>query len=126
MSQLDLLLLLSVNKRLLSSYLCFQNHEMLTMFFQILLDELGFDENFLDPFLKEYIKPLSSLIFPSKGGCSLDSYKAFTVKYKMGDDLSLSYHYDNAEVTLNVCVGKDFTEGNLYFGDIKEVSCHVG
>jgi hypothetical protein len=24
-------------------------------------------------------------------------------------------------VTLNVCIGKDFTEGNLYFGDMKEV-----
>ncbi|XP_028396863.1 2-oxoglutarate and iron-dependent oxygenase domain-containing protein 2-like isoform X4 [Dendronephthya gigantea] len=87
----------------------------------ILLDELGFDENFLDVLLHQYIKPLSGLMFPKNGGRSLDSYKAFTVKYKMGDDLSLGYHYDNAEVTLNVCMGKNFTEGNLYFGDMKEV-----
>ena len=79
------------------------------------------DDNFLDPFLKQYIQPLSCLMFPKDGGCTLDSYKAFTVKYKMGDDLRLGYHYDNAEVTVNVCIGKDFTEGNLYFGDMKEV-----
>ena len=86
------------------------------------MDELGFDENFLDPFLKQYIKPLTSLMFPEDGGCTLDSYKAFTVKYKIGDDLFLGYHYDNAEVTLNVCIGKEFTEGDLYFGDMKEVN----
>ena len=75
--------------------------------------------------LEQYIKPLSSLIFPNNGGRSLDSYKAFTVKYKMGDDLCLGYHYDNAEVTLNVCIGKNFTEGNLYFGDMKKVVVSV-
>lgn len=39
----------------------------------------------------------------------------------MNEDLDLSYHYDNAEVTLNVSLGKDFTEGNLYFGDMRQV-----
>ena len=87
----------------------------------VLLDELGFDDNFLNPLLKQYIQPLSCLLFPTDGGCTLDSHKAFTVKYKMGDDLQLGYHYDNAEVSLNVCIGKDFTGGNLYFGDMKEV-----
>lgn len=43
------------------------------------------------------------------------------VKYDMNEDLDLSYHYDNAEVTLNVSVGKDFTDGNLYFGALKQV-----
>lgn len=39
----------------------------------------------------------------------------------MKEDLDLSYHYDNAEVTLNVCLGKTFTEGGLYFGGMKQV-----
>lgn len=43
----------------------------------------------------------------------------------MGEDLNLGYHFDNAEVTLNVCIGKNFTEGNLYFGDMKQVSLHT-
>ena len=52
----------------------------------------------------------------------MDSYKAFTVKYKIGEDLNLGYHFDNAEVTLNVCLGKKFAGGNLYFGDMKQVA----
>ena len=31
-------------------------------------------------------------------------------------DLDLNYHYDNAEITLNVSLGKNFEEGSLYFG----------
>lgn len=86
----------------------------------ILLDELGF-KNFLDPFMAHFIQPLTKILFPSFGGCSLDSYKAFTVKYKISEDLNLGYHFDNAEVTLNVCLGKKFTGGNLYFGNMKQV-----
>ena len=32
-----------------------------------------------------------------------------------GGDVSLSYHYDNAEVTLNVCLGGGFRGGDLFF-----------
>ncbi|XP_036454256.1 2-oxoglutarate and iron-dependent oxygenase domain-containing protein 2 [Colossoma macropomum] len=87
----------------------------------ILLDELGFDEGLITPLRERYLRPLSALLYPDCGGQWLDSHKAFVVKYAMHEDLDLSYHYDNAEVTLNVSLGKDFTEGNLYFGDMKEV-----
>ncbi|TKS78099.1 2-oxoglutarate and iron-dependent oxygenase domain-containing protein 2 [Collichthys lucidus] len=87
----------------------------------ILLDELGFDEDFITPLCERYLYPLTSLLYPDCGGCCLDSHKAFVVKYDMNEDLDLSYHYDNSEVTLNVSLGKDFTEGNLYFGDMKQV-----
>ncbi|XP_070820221.1 2-oxoglutarate and iron-dependent oxygenase domain-containing protein 2 [Chaetodon trifascialis] len=87
----------------------------------ILLNELGFDEGFITPLREHYLHPLTSLLFPDCGGRCLDSHKAFVVKYDMEEDLDLSYHYDNAEVTLNVSLGKDFTEGNLYFGDMKQV-----
>lgn len=89
---------------------------------QILLNELGFDEGFFTPLRELYLHPLTSLLFPDCGGCCLDSHKAFVVKYDMNEDLDLSYHYDNAEVTLNVSLGKDFTEGNLYFGDMRQVT----
>ena len=65
--------------------------------------------------------PLSKMLFSECGGETLDSYKPFTVKYKIGEDLNLGYHFDNAEVTLNVCLGKTFTGGDLYFGDTKQV-----
>nr|XP_057926062.1 2-oxoglutarate and iron-dependent oxygenase domain-containing protein 2 isoform X1 [Doryrhamphus excisus] len=87
----------------------------------ILLNELGFDEGFITPLREQYLNPLTSLLYPDCGGHCLDSHKAFVVKYDMNEDLDLSYHYDNAEVTLNVSLGKDFTEGNLYFGNMRQV-----
>ncbi|KAG7222159.1 hypothetical protein INR49_016731 [Caranx melampygus] len=87
----------------------------------VLLNELGFDEGFFTPLREQYLHPLTSLLYPDCGGHCLDSHKAFVVKYDMNEDLDLSYHYDNAEVTLNVSLGKDFTEGNLYFGDMRQV-----
>ncbi len=30
------------------------------------------------------------------------------VQYKLGEDLKLDFHYDESEVTLNVCLGKEF------------------
>ncbi|XP_042278301.1 2-oxoglutarate and iron-dependent oxygenase domain-containing protein 2-like [Thunnus maccoyii] len=87
----------------------------------ILLNELGFDEGFITPLRQQYLHPLTSLLYPDCGGRCLDSHKAFVVKYDINEDVYLSYHYDNAEVTLNVSLGNDFTEGNLYFGDMRQV-----
>lgn len=78
------------------------------------------DEAFLTP-LRERLRPLTALLYPELGGGCLDSHKAFVVKYALHEDLDLSSHYDNAEVTLNVSLGKEFTEGNLYFGDFSQV-----
>uniref|UniRef100_A0A8C5LT68 2-oxoglutarate and iron dependent oxygenase domain containing 2 n=1 Tax=Leptobrachium leishanense TaxID=445787 RepID=A0A8C5LT68_9ANUR len=87
----------------------------------ILLNELGFDDTFITPLRDKYLQPITSLLYPDWGGSCLDSHKAFIVKYALGEDLDLSCHYDNAEVTVNVCLGKEFTEGNLYFSEMKEV-----
>lgn len=88
---------------------------------QILLNELGFDEGFLTPLREQYLTPLARLLFPEQGGGNLDSHKAFVVTYKMDEDLDLNYHYDNAEVTINVSLGKEFCDGVLYFGDMRTV-----
>ncbi|XP_071093152.1 2-oxoglutarate and iron-dependent oxygenase domain-containing protein 2-like [Haliotis cracherodii] len=85
----------------------------------ILLNELGFDEDFINPLRENYLTPITSILFPDWGGNDLDSHKAFIVTYKLGDDLDLSYHYDNAEITLNVALGKVFDGGSLYFGDMR-------
>jgi hypothetical protein len=87
----------------------------------VLLNELGFDEEFLIPFRDNYLNPIAHLLFKDCGGGMLDSHKAFVVKYKEGEDTDLSCHYDNAEVTINVSLGKDFTEGQLYFGTMRHV-----
>lgn len=87
----------------------------------ILLNELNFDKGLITPLRERYLHPITAVLYPDCGGHSLDSHKAFVVKYDMNEDLDLSYHYDNAEITLNVSLGKDFTEGNLYFGDMRQV-----
>ncbi|XP_071501282.1 2-oxoglutarate and iron-dependent oxygenase domain-containing protein 2-like isoform X1 [Diadema antillarum] len=87
----------------------------------VLLKELGFDENFLDPLRTEYLLPLTTLLYPDVGGDALDSHRAFVVKYKLGEDVDLNYHYDNAEVTINVSLGKEFSDGELYFGDMRQI-----
>ncbi|KAL9834657.1 2-oxoglutarate and iron-dependent oxygenase domain-containing protein 2 isoform 2-T2 [Geothlypis trichas] len=85
----------------------------------VLLNELGMDERFLTP-LRERLRPITALLYPELGGACLDSHRAFVVKYALHEDLDLSSHYDNAEVTLNVSLGKEFTEGNLYFGEFSQ------
>lgn len=69
------------------------------------------------------MQPIAKLLFPEWCGDGLDSHKVFTVSYKEKRDLALSYHFDNAEVSLNVCLGKAFEEGELYFGGMNKVLC---
>lgn len=71
------------------------------------MDELGFT-NFIDQFRIQYLNPLARILFGDEylGETGLDSHKAFVVSYKIGEDIDLGYHYDNAEITLNVSLGK--------------------
>lgn len=88
----------------------------------MLLNELGFDTSFLRELRVNYLSSIAQLLLPEWFGEGLDSHKAFTVKYKSDEDLDLSYHFDNAEITLNICLGRDFEEGSLYFGNMRTVS----
>ncbi|XP_041347458.1 2-oxoglutarate and iron-dependent oxygenase domain-containing protein 2-like isoform X2 [Gigantopelta aegis] len=88
----------------------------------ILLNELGFDEDFLNPLRVNYLTPICAILFPDWGGSSLDSHKAFVVMYKPGEDVDLSYHYDNSEVTLNVALSSNYAGGSLYFGNMRTES----
>lgn len=87
----------------------------------VLLDELGFRDNFSQILRTKYLDPLAKVLFPEWRGNELDSHKIFTVSYKINEDLELGYHYDNSEVTLNVCLGKSFEGGDLYFGDMRTI-----
>ncbi|NWX38549.1 OGFD2 protein, partial [Notiomystis cincta] len=91
----------------------------------VLLNELGMDEPFVTPLRERFLRPITALLYPELGGARLDSHKAFVVRYSLHEDLDLSSHYDNAEVTLNVCLGKEFTEGSLYFGDFNQEAAAV-
>ena len=56
------------------------------------------------------------------GSTGLDSHRAFVVTYKIGEDIDLDYHYDNAEVTLNISLGDEFDGGDLYFGSMAKAT----
>lgn len=86
----------------------------------ILLDELLDFEKIIDVLRTDFLQPIASALIPGFEEAVLDSQKVFIVKYKVGEDIDLAYHYDNAEVTLNVCLGSDFEDGQLYFGDVKQ------
>ncbi|GIY53781.1 2-oxoglutarate and iron-dependent oxygenase domain-containing protein 2 [Caerostris extrusa] len=87
----------------------------------VLLDDLGFHDNFSKILRTKYLDPLANVLFPEWRGNELDSHKIFTVGYKIDEDLELGYHFDNSEVTLNICLGKSFEGGELYFGDLRTV-----
>lgn len=81
----------------------------------VLLHELGLDEPLVTPLRERFLQPLMALLYPDCGGGQLDSHRAFVVKYEPAQDRGLGRHYDNAELTLNVALGKTFTGGALYF-----------
>ena len=80
---------------------------------------------FITQLRKNYLQPICHILYPEHVGRSgLDSQRAFIVTYSAESsdgDVGLSYHYDNAEVTLNVSLGKEYNDGELYFGDMKGV-----
>ncbi|CAA2949650.1 uncharacterized PKHD-type hydroxylase At1g22950-like [Olea europaea var. sylvestris] len=82
------------------------------------LDDFGM-ETMLDKFMEEYIRPISKVFFPEVGGSTLDAHHGFVVEYGMDRDLDLGFHVDDSEVTLNVCLGKQFSGGELFFRGVR-------
>jgi hypothetical protein len=101
----------------------------------LILDEIGFTP-MLDQLRSQYVSPFASILYPHVGGASLDYHHGFIVpaacpppristshrlyrnsllrfwspkvQYKLSEDKKLDFHYDESEVTLNVCLGKEF------------------
>eukprot|EP01018_Ginkgo_biloba_P029452 Gb_08149 [translate_table: standard] len=82
------------------------------------LDDFGL-ETMLDRLMIEFIGPLASVLFPNLGGSTLESHHGFVVEYSKDRDLELGFHVDDSEVTLNVCLGKQFTGGELFFRGVR-------
>ncbi|XP_060968272.1 2-oxoglutarate and iron-dependent oxygenase domain-containing protein CP2 isoform X4 [Cannabis sativa] len=78
------------------------------------LDDFGL-ETMLDKLMESFIRPISKVFFPEVGGATLDSHHGFVVEYGKDRDVDLGFHVDDSEVTLNVCLGKQFSGGELYF-----------
>ncbi|EEF36094.1 oxidoreductase, putative [Ricinus communis] len=82
------------------------------------LDDFGL-ETMLDKLMDEYIRPMSKLFFPEVGGSTLDSHHGFIVEYGVDRDVELGFHVDDSEVTLNVCLSKQFVGGDLFFRGVR-------
>ena len=73
----------------------------------VVLNACGFEQT-MDALQRDCVTPLARLLFPRQGG-DADHHHTFMVQYRHGEDLGLDMHTDASDVTLNVCLGKDFT-----------------
>lgn len=78
-----------------------------------ILDDFGF-EGCLDDLVSQVMNVLSAVVYPYIGA-TLDHHHGFEVAYEIGKDRDLDMHVDDSEVTLNVCLGREFTDGELFF-----------
>lgn len=79
----------------------------------IVLNQLGL-EPLITSLQQEYLLPLQADLFPEESA-QTDDHHCFIVRYKAGEDVGLDMHEDDADVTLNVCLGKDFEAATLSF-----------
>ncbi|MEC7986555.1 MAG: hypothetical protein VX278_15420 [Myxococcota bacterium] len=80
----------------------------------LILSDLHWEEQ-LQEIRIDIITPLAAHLFPELDGRTLDSQHSFVVDYGYGRDTDLGFHVDNSEVTLNVCLGDQFSGSELYF-----------
>ncbi|KAF7819928.1 putative PKHD-type hydroxylase [Senna tora] len=78
------------------------------------LDDFGL-EMMLDKLMEGFIRPISKVFFAEVGGSTLDTHHGFVVEYGKDRDVDSGFHVDDSEVTLNVCLGKEFSGGELFF-----------
>jgi len=64
-----------------------------------------------------YLRPIAETLLPEVVGTGdAQEHFAFTIRYKLGEDVSLSEHRDASVATINLCLGKEgFQGGRLYF-----------
>ncbi len=79
-----------------------------------ILSDLGF-EKLTQSIVERVIEPFAKQAYPEVAACGLDAHHAFIVEYSPDTDDHLSWHVDDAEVTLNLCLGKVFSGGDLLF-----------
>lgn len=86
----------------------------------VLLDDVGFTK-FFDEFRTDHLQNICDSTFPDLGFADLDTHRAFIVHYKACDefDSGLDYHFDNAELTLNVSLSATHEGGELVFDGLK-------
>ena len=83
----------------------------------VVLNSIGMERT-MDHLQRAYVRPMAEALFPTEGEHA-DHHHSFMVQYKAGEDLGLDMHVDACDVTLNVCLGKEFTGAGLTFCGIR-------
>jgi len=71
-------------------------------------------DSFVRELAQKCITPLVARIYPQFR--NLSSFKDLyskVVKYKIGEDEDWHVHVDHSDITVNICLGKEFTGANL-------------
>ncbi|KAG6391660.1 hypothetical protein SASPL_149417 [Salvia splendens] len=84
----------------------------------VVLDDFGM-ETMLEKLMVDFIRPISKVFFPGVGGSNLDTHHGFVLEYGIDRDVDLGFHVDDSEVTLNVCVSRQFSGGELFFRGVR-------
>jgi len=89
-----------------------------------ILDHFGF-KTALSDLVSSVIQPLANRLFRPEFAkkYGLDSHHGFLVEYEPGKDTNLDFHRDDSEITLNLCLGRQFQGGDLYFGGVRCSNC---
>lgn len=93
----------------------------------LVLSQVGFAQ-LLDTLMRNYLEPLARIAYPDVFACAPDaafvSHYGFVVTYERGKEESIATHADDAELTVNLCLGREggFTGGRLYFYGLRDAS----
>lgn len=86
--------------------------------FGAVLDDFGM-ESMLQKLMEDFISPMAKVFFADVGGLTLDSHHGYVLEYGMDRDVCLGFHVDDSDVTLNVCLGRQFSGGELFFRGVR-------
>lgn len=81
--------------------------------FGLIVNQIGF-EPVITALVARCLQPIAARYFPAEG-MTLQRHHAFVVQYTVGKDTHLDMHTDDADVTFNICLGKEFEASGLTF-----------
>jgi hypothetical protein len=83
----------------------------------MVVNEIGL-EPLMSLIVERILSPLSKLLYPDELIVTeIDHHHSFVVEYSAtaGKDTYLDMHHDASEVTMNICVGREFEGSHLKF-----------
>jgi hypothetical protein len=84
----------------------------------LILSDIGLSP-VLDWITRQVVRPLAAALYGDLGGGQIEEHHGFIVEYGRDGDRSLDFHVDDADVTLNLCLGEEFTGGGLFFEGLR-------